>query len=37
MANEQLELMLDSGMAIIREKDIKTGAMAIKIKVLKTL
>ena len=27
MANEQLELMLDSGMAIIREKDIKTGAM----------
>lgn len=27
MANEQLELMLDAGMAILREKDIKTGAM----------
>ena len=27
MANEKLELMLDSGMAILREKDIKTGAM----------
>ena len=27
MTNEKLELMLDAGMAIIREKDIKTGAM----------
>ena len=27
MANEQLELMLDAGMAILRENDIKTGAM----------
>ena len=27
MTNEKLELMLDSGMAILREKDIKTGAM----------
>ena len=27
MTNKQLELMLDSGMAILREKDIKTGAM----------
>lgn len=27
MANEKLELMLDCGMAILREKDIKTGAM----------
>ena len=27
MTNEKLELMLDAGMAILREKDIKTGAM----------
>ena len=27
MTNEKLELMLDCGMAILREKDIKTGAM----------
>ena len=27
MTNEKLELMLDSGMAILREKDIKAGAM----------
>ena len=27
MANEKLEFMLDCGMAILREKDIKTGAM----------
>lgn len=27
MTNKQLEFMLDSGMAILREKDIKTGAM----------
>ena len=27
MTNKQLELMLDCGMAILREKDIKTGAM----------
>lgn len=27
MTNEKLEFMLDCGMAILREKDIKTGAM----------
>ena len=27
MTNEKLELMLDAGMAILRENDIKTGAM----------
>ena len=27
MTNEKLELMLDAGMAILREKDIKAGAM----------
>ena len=27
MTNEKLELMLDCGMAILREKDIKAGAM----------
>lgn len=27
MTNEQLELMLDSGMTILKEKDVKTGAM----------
>lgn len=27
MANEQLELRLDAGMAILREKDIQLGAM----------
>lgn len=27
MTNEQLELMLDAGMTILRENDIKTGAM----------
>ena len=27
MTNEKLELMLDSGMAILRENDIKAGAM----------
>lgn len=27
MTNKKLELMLDCGMAILREKDIKTGAM----------
>lgn len=27
MANEKLEFMLDCGMAILREKDIKAGAM----------
>ena len=27
MTNEKLELMLDAGMAILRENDIKAGAM----------